>query len=791
MNSQTPNTDWNRPTNPMPHYGPGPHRATFGAGDLFDILLRRKRIIVITALVAALAAAFYAFGRERNYLATSRILINPRGLQLVDRDVTARTETNDGGIAIVESQMRVITSNNVLSRVVDKEVLYEDREFVGPGKGPVAFVMGIVGSLAGGGRSASPDVKALYNLQEAVSTKRPKRSYIIELAVKTKDADKSARLANAIADIYITSEADARSGLAGRASSMLTGRLNELRAQLNAAEEAVERYKVENNILSTSGSLINEQELTQANQLLVAASGKTAEALSKYEQVRSIGSSGDVSQVLPEAAKSNTITRLRERYAIARQRQQSLSAQLLPNHPRMLAAKAELDSARAQVNAELKRIADVAKTEYERAVANEKNIKTQITRLKSGTYKTNDAMVRLRELQRDADSKRAIYESFLVRARELGEQQQVDTTAARVVSRAVAPLDPAGPGSLLIVALALVAGSGLGAILAFGREALDGRSNAPGGAPVAMPAPMPQYPPVETTPMPAASNDFRQAPAANNDIGQMSVANNDVRQAPAASNDIRQAPAASAGPGETTVSRRSVGNVTNLPVLATVPIDPNRSPDNGLPVFVAEMPESPAARSIDDLLHNLRPSGANGAVRTVLVTSPGLNHGKTTVSLNLAVAAAKKGEKVLLIDGDFARRSLSAARVGDPSIGLSNVLAGAANLEDALIMDSSRLVMVLPAGHKGDASWSFAATADKLRRSVMARLPDVSLIVIDGPVTSRSGGLAPYSDCADAICLVVREGEADESTLRRSAASVSGRAGSYSGSVVVLDSAAA
>jgi len=746
MNSQVSNSQVVTSVGSMPHYVSPVDQSAAGARDLIRILFKRKKIIMMSALICGGLAAFYAFGRDRDYLANTRILIDPRGLHVVDREIISQNQTNDGGVAIVESQMRVLTSNNVLSKVVDKEGLSEDARFMAGGNGLVAKLGGLLGSLRGGGAPSDPKVKALYKLQDSIRTSRPQRSYIIDLYVKTKDPDQSARLANAIADIYIASEVDERSGLAGRASEMLASRLDELRNQLSTAEEAVERYKVQNNILNSGGSLINEQELTQANQMLGEASGKTAAALAKLEQINSVRQHGGIDQALPEAINSNTITRLRERAAAASQRYQALSVQLLPSHPRMQAMKAEVESANALVNSELKRIAEAAQTEYDRARANEEKIQARINELKGGTYKTNDALVRLRELQRDADSKRAIYESFLVRSRELSEQREVDTNAARIVSRAVAPLDPDGPGGLLILALGLIAGAGLGMLLAFGREALDSaEENARG------PYTMPPADPVSPSP-----------------------------------NGPAMSPPLSGASDEPRSNERTLGD---LPVLATIPIDSRRPGGGELPTFVTEDPASAPAQGIDQLLDNLRPNRMPGQLSSILVTAPGLNHGKTTVALNLALAAARRGEKVLLIDGDPARRSLSMIRAGDPEAGLTDVVSGRARLQDALTPDPTRMVMILPAGRKAGGLRSFAVTAQKIRQAIFAKLPEVSLVVIDGPVSSRAGGLAPYSDLADAICLVVRKGEASDGVLQRSVVSVNSEHTKTTGSAVILDAA--
>ena len=86
-----------------------------------------------------------------------------------------------------------------------------------------------------------------------------------------------------------------------------------------------------------------------------------------------------------------------------------------------------------------------------------------LEKLKSNAITTNEAMVTLRELERDVQASRAVYEAFLVRARETGEQERLDTKNIRVISRADAPLRRSFPPSNTLLALgALLVGVAAG-----------------------------------------------------------------------------------------------------------------------------------------------------------------------------------------------------------------------------------------------------------------------------------------------------------------------------------------
>lgn len=98
-----------------------------------------------------------------------------------------------------------------------------------------------------------------------------------------------------------------------------------------------------------------------------------------------------------------------------------------------------------------------------------------------------------------------------------------------------------------------------------------------------------------------------------------------------------------------------------------------------------------ASREVGDrfrvLKTNLDFVGENPA-RVLVVTSPGVSEGKSTVSANLALAAAADGERVVLIEGDLRRPGLEGTAVADAatrsSVGLSNYLVGAASQAEIL-----------------------------------------------------------------------------------------------------------
>ena len=128
---------------------------------------------------------------------------------------------------------------------------------------------------------------------------------------------------------------------------------------------------------------------------------------------------------------------------------------------------AELAAVQSQINTEIERVTATARSTLDEAKANLAAITEKTENLTGSVFADNELQVQLRELERDATSKTAIYESFLSRARQITEQEQIDTTNVRVISTAVPPPGRSWPPrTVLVIGMGAFAGFLLGMMLA-------------------------------------------------------------------------------------------------------------------------------------------------------------------------------------------------------------------------------------------------------------------------------------------------------------------------------------
>jgi polysaccharide biosynthesis transport protein len=435
--------------------------------DGWSFLRRNKTYALGGMLAALLAAAAVELAVTPHYRATIQILIGPTDLKLVEKSVVPAAQTPDANVMQVETETRVLVSDRVLRRVVRREHLTADPEFQHGGLQLGGFVDALratVGAQADQRAVADPEIDAIRQLQRNITAKRTERTYVVDLTVESSSPELSARIANAIGAAYLDEQADARAETARRATDSLGARLNEQRERVTQAEEQVERYKAQHNIINASGRLVDEQQLTELNNQLSAAQARAGEAKAKYDQVLQLRRGNLDEGSIPEAVQSSTLGLLRDQFGTIARQEANLAAELGPRHPRVIEARAQLAKAQQQIGNEIARIAEASRIDYERALANETTLATNLATLKQRAMDTGLAFVKLRELEREAEASRAVYESFLVRTREIREQERLDTANVRVLSDAEPPRSRSWPPRRLVLLPALLLLGVLGGI---------------------------------------------------------------------------------------------------------------------------------------------------------------------------------------------------------------------------------------------------------------------------------------------------------------------------------------
>ena len=444
--------------------------------SLIRILRRRLGLIVMTVAVVMSIAASYAFLTTPMYTASTKLLIDPRKKHTVGTEVvpSGLGTTVGENFALVDSQVKVIMSDAVLRPVVQELHLATDPEFGARKPGLLSSIASIFSS-APATTEDNPEERALIALSKQVKVERDDQTYVIEIDASSENAAKAARIAQAVAASYLADQSRDKVDTTQQVSASMDGQLAALRDRLQAAESKVQKFRAAHNLQEAEGELIDTRQLKGLNDQVTAAKTDVDQNEAKAQQVDQLLKRGVEPEAIGDAVASETVARLREQYAIASRREAILSATLLPSHPQMQQAHSEVERLRGLIRAEVERISKAIHLDYEMSVRRLAAAQAALAASRQEANVNDSARIELGELTREAETTRAVYESFLSRVKEMNEAQEIYTADARIISPAAIPDSPSWPKKRLILALALVFGCGLGGSLALAAEHLDRR----------------------------------------------------------------------------------------------------------------------------------------------------------------------------------------------------------------------------------------------------------------------------------------------------------------------------
>jgi succinoglycan biosynthesis transport protein ExoP len=679
-------------------FGPQPAHSNDGSiAELVDLglgFVRRRLMLIIAVLAAIVPVGEYLALKfvPAYYAATATIIIDTRKYQIFQHTTMVGDKIIDA--AAIESQLEILKSENVLLEVIRRLHLAEDGEYGNAAPGALASLL-----FASHGAASEYDRerRALSVLWRQLTVRRVGPTYVIEITCRSRNPERAAEVANAIGEVYIDEQLRGNYEATQRASSWLEGRLKELRDQASDAQRAVVKFKDQNNIVDAgNGRLVYEQQLTELNAQMIPARERAAEAASRLRRVQEmLNSDADdaiINSAVADSLKSDVVTKLRTQYLELSNREEEWSTLYGHNHLAVVNLRRQMHQIRNSLRAELTRVAETYKSEYDIAREHEERIKRDLSQVTTEVETANQARVRLSELESTAQSYRSIYDNFLQRYNESVQQETFPITEAKLITKATPPKDRDFRKTLVAVAAVPSAALVLGVALAFFLELMDRAIRSGKQAETAL-----------------QTNCLALIPRLEK-IGKEKRSWLKRKSNQAAAKD------------RTVV--RGTGKIWQA-------VDQPFSP------------LSEAIRSIKLALDQQREESGN----VIGVTSSLPDEGKSTLAVSLAQGIALAGSSVALVDCDLRHPSLSAALSPGSAYGFVDVISDAVSLSDAIWRDAATGMAFLPAGansplaHSSEVLGSVAAkkVIDLLRDQYEYVIVDLSPLVpvIDVRATSH------------------------------------------------------
>ena len=590
-------------------------------------ITKRKWAILSFAAAVTLLAAVIAFVMTPVYRATTMVLIESSKAKVVSIDEVY------GGISqtreYFQTQVEIMKSREVAIKAVVKARLWEHPDFDPrlPRKGLSALLESIGFSTDKPVPEWTDETLAdavVGAMSKNLSIQPIRLSQLVTVSFDSTDRQLAAKVANALAEVYIENDLNARYQMTQKASTWLQEQLAAMKDKLSQSEAALQNYREREGIVEMRGTTpsVDSQQVGQTIQRLIESRARRAESENAYQAIKEATSSGNLG-TLPNVIRNPTVAEAKRQEADAQRKLSELAQRYGSEHPKYKQAEAELSSAQDNVRRQIDTVVGSIQREYEAALGTEKAMEASLSKARGSVQNLNRKEFQLGVLEREVESNRQMFEMFVKRAKETNVSGELQSANARVIDPAIVPERPVKPKKLLIVAAALVFGLFVGVLVSLLIDRLD----------------------------------------------------NTLKSTEDAEVHLKH------------------------PILTALPLLPKEGRERVVSArHFLDSPESIYSEAIRSARTGVLLSGIDQPKRVLLVTSSVPGEGKTTFSINLALAHAQT-RKTLLIDADM-RRPATAKGLGlPPGInGLSDLVSGVAEYADCAHSVAGSRLTVIPTG---------------------------------------------------------------------------------------------
>lgn len=449
--------------------------------DLIDlrqywyVILKRRWTIFTFFGVVVIAVLIGTFLQTPLYRSTALIQIETESSRVTDyKDVNP--EEKAGGKDFYVTQYELLKSNTLAERVIND--LHLDVKDVVESEGLFSWMKG----LFEGSESPAEKEKKHQAREEqlrmqkvkaflsALSIEPVRNSRLVKIHFNSPDPNLAARVANLLAEDFITINMEKKYQANAYAKTFLEARIAQVKSKLEESERNQVEYAKKEKIFNfdKGAESTNSQSLQDFNSALNRAQQDRIKAESVYRELEAAKEGA-----LPQQLESALIQQLKANKAKLESDYQEKLKTFKPAYPAMVQLKAQIDGLGSQIDKEANNVKRSIRIAYETAKSNETLLTSKLDTQKDALLDLQSRSIQFNILKREADTNRQLYDGLLQRLKEVSVSSQVNANNILVIDHAQVPQRKYSPDIKLNMTIAILLGlfGGLGLALLF--EHLD------------------------------------------------------------------------------------------------------------------------------------------------------------------------------------------------------------------------------------------------------------------------------------------------------------------------------
>lgn len=437
---------------------------------------RWRYVILGTVASSILIGLIATLLMTPKYTATATIEISRESSQVTNFQGVER-ETSVADQEFYQTQYGLLQSRSLSERVATQLGLVDDPKFYkrfGVSPDTPAFQMEN-GRYPASGRNTRLRVAGKV-LLDHLSVSPTRLSRLVDIRFTSPDPELSARVVNAWSESFIQTNLERKIQATSYGRNLLQRQLVQQKERLDESQRQLVAYASQERIINlpaqrngdgtTAERSIVADDLASLNTALSQATADRIAAEARYQEIGRAGSS-------PEALRNQAINALRQRRAELAAEYQRLMIQFEPGYPAARALQSQIDQLDRSIASQERIVSSSIAADYRGALIRERGLQERVEQLKGSYLDLRRRSIQYNIFQQEVDTNRALYDGLLQRFKEIGVAGGVGVNNIAIVDKAEVPQKPSSPRLLINLAIALLAGLGLGAGLAFALEQMD------------------------------------------------------------------------------------------------------------------------------------------------------------------------------------------------------------------------------------------------------------------------------------------------------------------------------
>ena len=525
------------------------------------------------------------------------------------------------------------------------------------------------------------------------------------MAFQSPDKSLAQRVVNAIADEYMYLSIDRRNESFALVRKWLDKQLQEMAGKVQEAQKKLYKFGQKTDIYTLEDKdNVVVQKFIDLSSLLTKAQAEKMAKEAQYQQIKDKGPNA------PLIVNHPLVATLRQQLVAQQAKVSAMQKVFRGDHPDLQAEQANLAELQSRLQAEVQRLQESVKADYEAANRTEKLLSDSFSDQKGQMVKLQDNLTDFQILKRDAQTNEQLYQALLARVKEANIAGTMVPSNVAVIDPARLPDKPFKPKTRRDLALAAVLGLTLGVGLALLMEHLDDSIKSVDDLERAC-----NLPSLGILPL-LGSN------------GRITLSH---REKSEGVGDLALSPPAAAR------QRRTVAEAADMDLI------------------VYKHPKSMVSEAIRHIYSSIMLSASGRPPGAIMVTSPNPSDGKTMIASNLALSYALNERKVVMIDCDLRKPRLHQIFQLDSQPGLSNYLTGSATLEEILRPTAIPNLTVITAGATPPSPGNLLNS--EIFKDLLAQLrQQFHHIIIDTPPVLGFADARFISALVDGVLLVTK-----------------------------------